>query len=370
MYFNKIIGQNEAATHLIQAVQEGRVANTQMFLGAPGSGTLALALAYARYLLCKDPGSEDACGTCPSCTMLNKLEHPDLHFSFPIQLLAKAKITDLYIKEWREMVLKDPYVNAHDWYQLLGNENKQGVIGVDESANIMKKLSLRAFSGGYKIMLLWLPETMNPAAANKLLKLLEEPSNGTVFLLVANSIEKLLPTVISRTQLFKVPKLSTADVATALATYVDLPEDERLAIAMRSSGDMNAALKEANEQNGVLLERFRNWMRICFKKDVLAAIDFVEEVYKSKKEAQKALLKYGLHLSRQCVVYEHRLDQLVLSSGQEKAFIEKFAPYLNSEVAEVIHEELNTAYAHIERNANAKILFMDLTFTLFKAIGK
>ena len=370
MDLKDIIGQFAAKEHLIQAVQDGRVANTQLFLGASGYGTLAMALAYANYLLCSDRGPTGSCGKCGNCVMMEKLEHPDLHFSFPIFLSEKNKVSDPLVEEWRKTVLKDPYLNAQDWYTHLGNANKQGVIGSHESANILKKLQLRSFSGGYKIMLIWLPETMNPTAANKLLKMLEEPSKGTVSILVTNEIEQLLPTIISRTQVFKVPRLTTANVASGLAKYNKMPEEECQAIAMRSEGDLNAALKEARDQNGAQLDLFRKWMRICFKKDVLSAIDLVDEIYRSGKEGQKALLRYGLHVSRQCLVYEHSLDELVNSIGQEKVFVEKVAQYLNSDIAMVLQEEFNKAYSHLERNANAKILFMDLTFTMFKNIGK
>lgn len=372
MLFKDIIGQKEASAHLMQSLKEGRIANTQLFLGKPGSGTLLLAIAYARAILCTELGEEDSCGKCPNCTMVNGLTHPDLHFSFPIILNAKERTSDFHLKAWRKTVLKDPFLNAEDWYAAVEGENKQGVIGKDESLNIMKKLLLRSYGGGYKIMLMWLPETMNAAAANKLLKILEEPADRTVFILVAESIERILPTVISRTQLFKVPKLSTADVAQGLTSYTDLSEEERMAIAMRSDGDLNAAMKDAKDQNGQLLDRFRDWMRICFKKDVRAAIGMVNEIAGpgTGKEQQKALLKYGLHMCRQCLVHEQQLDQLVLSSGSEKGFVKNFSPVLNIEKTDVVQEELNNAIAHIERNANSKIVFMDLTFTLFKLIGK
>jgi len=369
MLFKDIIGQREASTHLLQSVKEGRIANTQLFLGKPGSGTLLLAIAYARAILCTELGENDSCGICKNCTMVNGLAHPDLHFSFPIILNAKERTSDIHLKTWRKAVLKDPFLSAEDWYAGLGMENKQGVIGKDESLSIMKKLLLRSFGGGYKIMLMWMPESMNLSAANKLLKIFEEPADRTVFLLVAENIERLLPTVISRTQIFKVPKLSTIDVAQGLSNYEDLSEEDRMAIAMRSNGDLNAARKDAADQNGQLLDKFRDWMRICFKKDVRAAIGMVEEIGRSGREQQKALLKYGLHMCRQCLVHEQQLDQLVLSAGPEKGFIEKFTPFLNIERTDAVQEEMNTAIAHIERNANSKIVFMDLTLTLFKLIG-
>jgi len=370
MLFKDIIGQGEASAHLMQSVKEGRIANTQLFLGKPGSGTLPLAIAYARAIMCTGLGEDDSCGECQNCTMVNGLAHPDLHFSFPIILNAKERLSDLHLKAWRKAVLKDPFMNEEDWYDHLGLENKQGVIAKDESLNIMKKLLLRSYGGGYKIMLMWLPEKMNAAAANKLLKILEEPADRTVFLLVAESIERILPTVISRTQLFKVPRLSTDAVAQGLSRQVDLSEEERIAIAMRSGGDLNVAIKDANDQNGQLLDRFRDWMRICFKKDVRAAIGIVDEIAHTGRERQKALLKYGLHMCRQCLIHEQQLDQLVLSAGTEKGFVEKFSPVLNIERTDAVQEELNSAITHIERNANSKIVFMDLTFTLFKLIGK
>lgn len=370
MFFNDIPGQREAANHLQHAVQEGRVANTQLLLGAPGAGTLALALAYARYLLCEDRRREDACGQCNACSMIDKLAHPDLHFSFPIHLKEKAKVSDHYVQEWRNAVLKDPFLNTQDWYATLGNANKQGIIGKDESQSIAKKLSLRSFNGGYKVLLIWMPETMNSTAANKLLKAFEEPTPGTVVLMVAQSVENILPTVLSRAQLFKVTKMTTIDVAKALTTLVDLPEEQCKEIALRCGNDLNEAKKEALGHHGQVLDRFREWMRICFKKDVLAAIDFVESVHRSGKEAQKSLLKYGLHMARQCVVQEQVGPELMLSTGEEHDFVERFAPFLNSSKVPVVLEEFDKAYGHLERNANARILFMDLTFTLFKNIGK
>ena len=240
MLFSSIPGQADLKAHLIGAAREGRIAHAQLFLGPRGSGNLALALAYARYLVCKEPGQADACGVCASCSMMDKLAHPDVHYSFPIFTNEKEKIrtSDDLVGEWRTAVLKEPLIDETAWYGVIEKDNAKGIIRVSETHNSLRKLSFKSSQGGLRVLLIWYAERMNIEAANALLKGLEEPEPGTVYLLVSEHQDLMLPTILSRTQLVKVPGFSPADVATELMLRAGLPQNEAQSIAARCEGDL------------------------------------------------------------------------------------------------------------------------------------
>ncbi|MEO8590310.1 MAG: DNA polymerase III subunit delta' [Flavobacteriales bacterium] len=363
--FSKVIGHATLKAKLLGNIREGRVAHAQLFLGPRGSGNLALALAYARYLLCEQPEAVDACGECPSCLQMDKLEHPDLHLAFPIFFTEKVKVCDAFLPAWRQAVIANPYMDLDQWRDLLESENKQLRMGVDIAQEIQRKLSLKAFSGGYKVMLVHLPELMDPPALNKLLKVLEEPEPNTVFLLVPTDAEQLLATILSRAQLVKVPALRPTELSDALRErFPELSGDDAMAIALRSEGDLLEAVDMANKGEEELFVFFRDWLRACYGRQVIDATEFAEGFQKLGRERQKSLVRYGLYLIRQCMLQWQQVPELVRAFGQEQDFVQKFSALLNDRNAEGIRQELELAHVHIERNANPKVLFMDLSYRM------
>ena len=324
-----------------------------------------MALAYARYLLCAGREEEDSCGICPSCLQMAKLEHPDLHLMFPIFLSEKAKVCEPFVAHWRQAVLSGPYLDIDQWREHLESENKQLRMGVDIAQEIQRKLSLRSYMGGFKVMLIWLPELMDSAASNKLLKVLEEPEPNTVFLLVPTDAEQLLSTILSRAQLVRVPALRPGELAEALRDrFPELGQEETMAIALRSEGDYLDAVEMANKGEEELFVFFRDWLRSCYTREVDSVMEFAEGFQKMGREKQKSLMRYGLYLIRQCTLQWQQVPELVRVLGQEQEFVMNFSKLLDHANAEGIRNELETAHLHVERNANPKILFIDLSYWL------
>lgn len=370
--FSKVIGHATLKAKLIGNIREGRVAHAQLFMGQRGSGNLPLALAYAQYVLCENPGEADSCGTCTSCIQASKLEHPDLHLIFPIFFAdKKPKVCEYYVPAWRKAVLEEPYLDVDKWRFLLESENKQLRMGVDIAQEIQRKLSLKSFSNGYKVILVWLPELMDVAAANKMLKVLEEPEPNTVFMLVTTDAQQLLATILSRAQLVKVPALRPGEVSGALRErFPDLNEEESMALALRSEGDLLEAVDMANKGEEEMFVFFRDWLRLCYGKQVAELTNFADQFHKMGRERQKSLMRYGLYLVRQCVLQWQKVPELVRTFGQEQEFVENFSKLLSERNSDGIRTELETAHGHIERNANPKVLFVDLSYKMMYLVGK
>jgi len=367
--FSSVVGHASLKAKLIGNIREGRVAHAQLFMGPRGSGNLPMALAYAQYLLCTNKGVADACGECPDCLQMAKLEHPDLHLIFPIFFKEKAKpeqqVCEPFTVEWRAAVLDEAYMDVERWRDQLESENKQLRMGVGIAQEIQRKLSLKSFRGGYKVMLIWLPELMDPQAANKLLKVLEEPEPGTVFLLVTTNSDQLLATILSRAQLVKVPALRPTDLAEALQeVHPELSQDDAMALALRSEGDLLEAIDMADNSEEELFIFFRDWLRACYRREVPATVEFADGFQKLGRERQKGLFRYGLYLIRQCTLQWQQVPELVRVIGQEQEFVQNFSKLLTERNADRIREELETAHGHVERNANPKVLFMDLSYRL------
>jgi DNA polymerase III subunit delta' len=366
MQFKNIIGQNEVKGRLVQSAKEGRISHAQLFLGPEGSGNLALALAYAQFIACKNRGEDDSCGTCPSCVKYQGLVHPDLHFAYPITSAKENETSTKYLPEWREAVLENPYMNVFQWIQKVGAENKQGVISVYESAEILKKLSLTSYEGGFKVMIIWMPEKMNLASANKLLKILEEPPDRTLFLLCTENADQLLPTIISRTQLVKVNRIDDADMRKSLMEIHSLDEQEAARIAYLAEGNYNEALflvKHGDEENFNFIQ-FRSWMRLCYNKDVLKTMQWVDGMAGVGREKQKNYLSYAIGMVRETLMISYGDASLIRLQGEELEFVKKFSPFIHGENCIQVTEELNRAIRDIERNANPKILFTDLSLKM------
>lgn len=364
MLFREIIGQSAIKERLVRSVKEGRISHAQLFLGPEGSGSLALAIAYAQFLSCKNRSENDSCGECSSCVKYNKLVHPDLHFVYPIALSKDVRTSTNVAAEWRNALLDNPYITLFNWFEQLSAENKQAVIGVEESAEILSKLSLTTYEAEYKIMIIWLAEKMNPAAANKLLKILEEPPDKTLFLLVCESEDQLLRTIVSRTQLIKIMKISDADLIKTLVEQHGLSVEAAEKTAHLADGNFAEALSliNENENAGQNLASFQKLMRASLRFNPKEVMSWIDEITAAGRERQKNFLNYALHIMRESMVLNYGDIALVKLGADEQDFVKKFSPFIHSSNIERFVEELNKAHYHMERNANAKILFMDLAF--------
>ncbi len=364
MLFKEIIGQQAVKERLVRSHKEGRISHAQLFLGPQGSGSLPMALAYAQFISCTNKQEDDSCGACSSCVKYNKLVHPDLHFVYPVALSKDVKTSTDVATEWREAFLDNPYITLFSWFEQLAAENKQAVIGTEESGEILRKLSLTTYEAEYKIMIIWQAEKMNPSAANKLLKILEEPPDKTLFLLVCENEDQLLRTIVSRTQLVKINKINDADLMNALVSFHGQTEEEAEKISHLADGSYAEALLLVNENEnaGQNLASFQKLMRASLKFDPKAVISWIEEINAGGRERQKNFLNYALHILRESAMMNYGDDSLVKLSADEQEFVKKFSPFIHGANIERFIEELNKAHFHMERNASAKILFMDLAF--------
>jgi DNA polymerase-3 subunit delta' len=371
MYFRDIIGQQEAKRHLIDEVKRGHVPHARLICGGEGVGKLPLAIAYARYLCCQHPGPEDACGECPSCKMMDRLAHPDVHFVFPVVNKKgasgdKSSVSDDYIDAWRELIATRPYFNMSHWLKAMGADNQQAKIMVRESDEILRKLSLKSSQGGYKVMIIWLPEKMNIECSNKLLKLLEEPPAQTVFLLVSEEPDMLLTTIQSRAQRFPLHSLPEADLQQALEEREHLQPDDAAAIAHLAEGNWLKALEafHLNEENQKFFDLFVSLMRLSYQRKIKEMKAWSEEVAGMGRERQKAFLTYCQRLVRENFVYNFRQPDMVYMNAEEKAFSVRFAPFINEKNVMGMMDELTEAQLHIEQNVNAKMVFFDFALKM------
>lgn len=364
MLFKEIIGQQAVKERLVRSYKEGRISHAQLFLGPQGSGSLPMALAYAQFISCTNKLEDDSCGTCSSCVKYNKLVHPDLHFVYPVALSKDVKTSTDVAVEWREAFLDNPYITLFSWFEQLAAENKQAVIGTEESGEILRKLSLTTYEAEYKIMIIWQAEKMNPSAANKLLKILEEPPDKTLFLLVCENEDQLLRTIVSRTQLIKINKIKDSELIDALVSLHGQTAEAAEKISHLADGSYAEALLliSENENAGQNLASFQKLMRASLKFDPKAVISWIEEINAGGRERQKNFLNYALHILRESAMMNYGDDSLVKLSADEQEFVKKFSPFIHGANIERFIEELNKAHFHMERNASAKILFMDLAF--------
>lgn len=362
MLFKDIVGQQATKTRLLNMLKDDRVAHALMFTGPEGSGNLPAAFAFVQYLFCQNKQANDSCGVCPSCLKTSKLIHPDLHLVFPIPVSKAVRTSNDLLPEFRELFLETPYTTVHDWFNSLDAENKQPIIPTDEANDILKKLSYTSYEGGYKIMVIWQPEKMNASSANKLLKILEEPPEQTLFLLVCNHPEQLLATIISRVQQIPFYKLETEDITKGLIAQFDCQPQAAKQAAMLSDGSYREAqlLLQHTDGGAAYLQNFRTFMLIALKFDAPKAIVWIDENARTGREKQKQFLQYSLEIFRDCLMMNFGSADLVRHSGEEKEFITKFARFIHQRNYEKLLEEFNSAYYHVERNANPKILFMDL----------
>ena len=380
MLFSQIIGQDEVKQRLRVAVREGRVPHAQLFAGMSGIGKLQLALAYAQYLNCPHRTDEDSCGVCPTCLQYQHLQHPDLHFIFPLP--GAGDQCDAYLEPWREMILNRRYFDLDDWYEEIGAENKQGIIPQSEAQEIIRKLSLKAYGNGYKVVIIWQPEKMNTVAANKLLKLLEEPPKETVFLLVSDTPEQLLSTILSRVQTIRVPRLEANVIAAGLEKE-GLETSKAKDIARIANGSyLNArkkaeALETEQQELADFIALFRDAYTVGVLKDAQKKYDSLKRLRQWSmdmagigREKQKHFLQYAQQQVRENYIRNMGSDELNYQMEAERAFSTKFAPFIHSGNVELIMNQLDLAERQIEQNGNAKMIFFDLCLQMIVLIKK
>lgn len=368
MYFKDIIGQETVKQRLRLEVREGRVPHAQLFAGPEGTGALPLAIAYARFLLCTRRGEEDACGTCPSCVKLNKLAHPDLHFVFPV---VKRKgggdtVSNDYIREWRELAISTPYFGMNHWLDAMGAENQQAQIFVKESDELVRKLSLKSSEGGYKVVIIWLPEKMKVECANKLLKLLEEPPAQTVFLLVSEEPDRILPTILSRTQRINVPRLEDAEIAEALKVRFGLQDTDAAETARLAEGSYLQALEiiHQSEDTQLFFGLFVSLMRLAYQRKVKEMREWSDTVAAMGRERQKDFLTYCQRMVRESFVSNFHRKEMNYMNREEENFTIRFAPFINERNVMGITDELAEAQTHIEQNVNPRMVFFDFALKM------
>lgn len=374
MKFSDIPGHKIVIEKLLRSVKEERVSHAQLFSGPQGSGKLALALAYAQFVSCENRQENDSCGICKSCVKYEKMIHPDLHFVFPVIKGKKPTdpVSDNYIEEWREFVKKSPYFTINKWLDSIEVGNAQGLIFASEAAEIIKKLNLKTFESDYKIMIIWLPEKMHNSAANKLLKMIEEPPEKTLFLLVSEEPDKIIPTILSRCQIIKVPSVAKKELTGWLMRKHGLSEERASDIAHVVNGDIVRATELAEKEDSFSgnLERFRSLMRFAWKRDVLSIVDWADEIASTGREAQKNFLSFSLRLVREnfMLTLKQQPDKLVFLAGEESEFSNKFHPFINENNIGLLTEELNLCHSQVEANGNAKIIFLDMALKIVKLI--
>jgi DNA polymerase-3 subunit delta' len=375
MLFKDIVGQERIKSQLVANVRNRRISHTQLFLGPEGSGHLALALALAQYIQCKDPGPEDACGTCSSCLKMNKLEHPDLHFFFPVapnQQHKKDVSSKLFTGAWRDMLLQSPYFTYLQWLEKAGIENKQAIINAEDCNNIIRTIGLKAYESPYKIVVIYMVEKLYVASAPKLLKVLEEPPEKTLFVMISENKELVLNTILSRAQILKIPRLWDQEVEEALVSMRSVPREQAHRLAFLAEGNFAEALLLQGRGPEALadLEQFRSWMRLCFRNDRQNIISWVDSVARLGREKQKSFLQYGLKVFRLCMVNQYGAGDLQRLDRDEKEFIDKFSPFIHHGNTLEVVEAFSLALRQVERNANPRILFADLSFTLVEQFRK
>ncbi len=398
MQFQSITGQKETKEQLVQMVQHNRLSHALLFLGKEGSGALQLALAFAQYIVCQSSGGKressvpepslfgepepaptindqrsainDSCGVCAACKKANELIHPDIHFSYPVitRKPGEKPISTDFIKEWREFIVQNPYGNVYDWLQFIGAENKQGNITAHECNDIIRKLSLKSFESEYKILILWMPEFLGKEG-NKLLKLIEEPPPNTLFILVAENEDLILPTILSRTQLVKIPLLINLEVEASLELNAGVKMEKAQQIAALAEGNYREALQLLQHADDDWEVMLREWLNAIIRTGPVAQVKWIDDTAKLGREKQKQFLKYFIHLLEDAV----RLRVMDSTNNDQPTTANDFASRLNKlcdlSQQEAIINELDKASYYIERNANAKMLFHALSIRLYHIIN-
>ena len=374
MYFRDIIGLSDIKKHLIESVQKGFVPHARILYGAEGIGKLPLAIAYARYINCLNPTPTDACGVCSSCSKYDKLAHPDLHFAFPMvqKRAEKLMVCDNYLPQWRSFLAEKTYFNLGQWLQYIDAKNAQGMIYAQESEEIIRKLNLKVYEAKYKIMIVWLPEKMNIECANKLLKMIEEPPAHTIFLLISEDLDKVIPTIKSRCQPIYIRSIDHSDMIAAIQHNYNLSASDSQSVAHIANGSYSKAIEliESNDESQFLLNLFSNMMGAAYSKKIKLIKEVAEELAKTGREVQKSFLIYSLRMFREYFVNNMNVPELVYLNRAEQQLGQQYSTAINENNIEVLVHEFSLAHRQIEQNGNAKIIFLDICLKLTMLIKK
>ena len=372
MLFKEIIGNNLVKKQLIKSVKNNRISHAQLFSGKTGSAKLALALAYAQFLNCENSPVVDSCGVCSSCLKFNSLSHPDLHLVIPVLKTKEVPrpVSDHFIGQWREFITNNYYGSLNGWIDSFGAENKtgqQGNIYKDESNDIHKKLSFKNYESQYRVVLIWMPERMNLEVSNKLLKLFEEPPKGTIFLLVTENAIQLLPTIISRLQTIKIADFTAENIVTHFGEQA-LSLEKAKQLRSLTNADLGKITQILEDKEGELdlFTDFSDWMRLNYKMDIQGIANWVENISSNGRKQQNLFLSYAIRMVRECLIYNFASNTLLKTNKNEFAFLTKFSLFIHEENSVMITEKLEESIRAINRNANAKILFFELSLQIVK----
>lgn len=372
MRFCDIPGLQDPKKLLVEAVKNHHAAHAQLFVGTEGALNLPMALAYATYLHCENP-AEDACGTCAACSKNAKYIHPDTHFVFPLSNVKNDKDEERFkaeiLKSWRAFLLEQPSGTLDDWTNYYGGEDKLALISREESREIIKTLSLKPFESKNKVMIIWQPELMHPSAANGILKILEEPPPHTFFILVTNAAERLLPTIISRTQIVTIPLLQDEEMMAYITETKNITGSKPEKAVQLADGNLNLALKllESEEDNNTL--RFTEWMRACYKRNFGSLVAMADDYHGLDKLSQRNLMTYGMNMMRETMIHAAGVKDMNRTRGDELKFVQDFSKVMNLEKVEQSFKLMNDASYHLERNGSAKMIFLDLSLKIARTLN-
>jgi DNA polymerase-3 subunit delta' len=370
MQFSDVIGQQDVREHLVEMISLNRLSHALLFTGKEGTGTLPLAIAFSQYIMCESRGDADSCGVCPACRKASDLVHPDIHFSYPVipKKPGDKPVSTDFIGEWREFIAQYPYGNVYDWLQFIGAENRQGNITAQECNEIIHKLSLKSFESDYKVLVMWMPEYLEKEG-NKLLKLIEEPPPNTIFILVAENESMVLPTIVSRTQLVRVPPVAIEAIQQQLMLKAKIPKDQARQIATVSGSNYRESLQIMQHAGEDWQSLLRDWLNAIMKSGPIAQVKWIEEMSKNGREKQKQFLRYFNHLLGQAIKMQVLPGVDLPIPENEKDFALRLNKMAGLEQQRAMIEELDKASFYIERNANAKMLFHALTIRLYHIIA-
>ncbi len=377
MKFADLAGQKEIINRILENIKNGRVSHAQMFISSEGSGALPLALAYAQYINCTDKQffshdsakiKTDSCGECPSCNKSRKMIHPDIHFVVPVNESKKVSkgITRDFLPLWRKFIIENSaYINLNQWYNYIEIE-KQGIISAEECNEIINTLTYKAYESEYKVMIIWMIEKLYYSAAPKLLKILEEPSDKTLFLLISENPQQVLETIMSRAQLIKIPRLHVSDITDYLSSKHGIEYQKSVRLSDRYNRNLSDIL--GNLRNELDAEhkfkQFSEWMRICFKQNMQQIISMSKDFKNLGRENQKLFFNYSLSQIRNAWVNKYSEKLKEMHEPTQIEFYNKFGKYLNSENVFLLHNELENGILGVERHANQRILFTDITLKI------
>ena len=374
MFFKNVIGHEKIKERLIRSVKEQRISHALMFTGPEGTGKLALALAFAQYVSCRNRNENDSCGECPSCRKYQKLAHPDLHFVFPVFPTKEFKkpVSDDFLPRWREMIQKTPYFTLSQWLGFIDNENAQGLIYERESDSIMRKLNLKSFEAEYKVMIIWLPEKMHKSCSNKLLKLIEEPPSKTLFLLITEDEEAVISTIRSRTQLIKIPFIDKESMRKALESRGEISQKQISDLVKLSNGNYIIAMEylDPDENTTLFFAKFQEMMRFAYLRQVFDLTQWADEMAGLGRDRQKAFFAFALRLIREYFMMNMNRSNLIYLKEEEKEWGNKFAPFINERNIIPFSKEFELGIQHISMNGNPRIIFLDTALRMVKLIKR